>query len=223
MLSVIIPTYNEKENIPTLISRLEGCLPPDHEIIIVDDSSPDGTADAVSELAKKNKSVRLVLRKAKAGLTGAVVEGVRAAKGDTILVMDADLSHPPEAAPRLAEALRNADIAVGSRLIKGGRVESWPFHRRVISSGADALARLLLGVKCSDPLSGFFAMRRSAFQKTRLRTKGYKLLLNILADNRGSKIAEVPYTFRDRHAGKTKLGAGETINYVFDLLRIKFG
>ncbi|MFH0737506.1 MAG: polyprenol monophosphomannose synthase [Candidatus Micrarchaeota archaeon] len=223
MLSIIIPTYNERENIPLLISRLEASLCAEHEIIIVDDSSPDGTAVAVSEIAKNDKTVYLISRKAKTGLTGAVVEGVKAAKGDIIIVMDADLSHPPEAVPKLAEALKGADIAIGSRLAQGGGVESWPMHRKVISSGADTLARLLLGISCSDPMSGFFAMRRSAFLKIRFRSRGYKLLLNILADNPKAKVAEVPYTFKDRHAGKTKLGAGETINYVFDLLRIKLG
>ncbi len=223
MLSIIIPTYNERENLAPLVSRLEKALESEHEIIIVDDNSPDGTADAALALAKDVPSLRLVRREGKKGLTSAVLAGAAAAKGEIILVMDADLSHPPESVPALASALAGSDLAIGSRLMKGGGVESWPTHRRMISRGADSLARLVLGIRCSDPLSGFFAVRKSVLAGTRFRTKGYKLLLNILADNRSIRVAEVPYMFRDRHAGKTKLGAFEMLNFLFDLLRIRFG
>ncbi len=223
MLSIIIPTYNERENLAPLVSRLEKALESEHEIIIVDDNSPDGTADAALALAKGVPQLRLVRREGKKGLTSAVLAGAAAAKGEIILVMDADLSHPPESVPALASALAGSDLAIGSRLMKGGGVESWPMHRRMISRGADSLARLVLGIRCSDPLSGFFAVRKSVLAGTRFRTKGYKLLLNILADNRSIRVAEVPYMFRDRFAGKTKLGAFEMLNFLFDLIRIRFG
>jgi dolichol-phosphate mannosyltransferase len=101
-------------------------------------------------------------------------------------------------------------------------MKTWPFHRRMISWGAESLARALLGVKVSDPMSGFFAVRRDVFLKTRLRARGYKILLNILADNPRMRIAELPYSFSDRHSGRTKLGAMEMATYVLDLLRLRF-
>ncbi len=223
MISVLIPTYNEKDNMRPLLTALSACLPPDHEIIVIDDNSPDGTGDEVKALSAGDKRIRLLERGGKSGLTSAITDGFAESKGDAIVVMDADLSHPPEVVPALAGRLGSADLVVGSRLIEGGKVERWPMHRRVISKAADALARLLLGVKISDPLSGFFAIRRDAMARTRFRTKGYKLLLNILADNPRLRIIEAPYVFRDRHAGATKLGMREVVRYVFDLLRIRFG
>lgn len=223
MLSIIIPTYNERENLAPLVSRLEKALGAGHEIIIVDDNSPDGTAEEALALSRDHPSLRLVRREGKKGLTSAVLAGAEAAKGDSILVMDADLSHPPEAAQALASALETSDLVIGSRLMEGGGVEKWPLHRKLISKGADLLARLVLGIRCSDPLSGFFAMKRGLLSGTRFRTKGYKLLLNILYDNRSVRVVEVPYVFRDRFAGRTKLGALEMLNFLFDLLRIRFG
>ena len=214
MLSIIIPTYNERENIPMLIRKLEG-LPSRHEIIVVDDNSPDGTAQAVESL--NNPSVRLIKRKEK-GLSGAIVAGVSAAKGENIMVMDADLSHPPELVPEFLSKLKDHDLVIGKRT----RVERWPFHRKMISKGAEFLAGLL-GIRVPDPLSGFFAMRKKAFRKTRIRTKGYKILLNILYDNPGLTIAEIPYVFKNRYKGKTKLGYPEIFNYLLDLWRIRFG
>ncbi|MBI5227682.1 polyprenol monophosphomannose synthase [Candidatus Micrarchaeota archaeon] len=224
MFSIIIPTYNEAGNVKPIISRLRKCLEEakeDYEIIFVDDNSPDGTADAVDKISKSISNVRLVRRKKKDGLTGAIVAGVNASKGNIIVVMDGDLSHPPETVPLLLSKLKTCDLAVGSRLIEGGSVEHWPFHRKFLSKGADYIARIFLGMTLSDPLSGFFAIRKSIFQKTHFRTKGYKILLNILADNPEIKINEVAYIFRDRAWGETKLGSLEIINYVFDLLRLK--
>ncbi|MEW6722126.1 MAG: polyprenol monophosphomannose synthase [Candidatus Micrarchaeota archaeon] len=223
MLSVIIPTYNEKGNIAILIRRLDASLGGSHEIIVVDDNSPDGTAAEVEAIAAGLESVRLVRRESKAGLTGAILAGVKAAKGDRIAVMDADLSHPPEKVAELSKSLDSADLAVGSRLMEGGEVKKWPLHRKLISRVADALARIVVGTDCTDPLSGFFAARKEVFGRTDFRTKGYKLLLNILADNRGLRVREIPYTFRDRHAGATKLGNIEILTYLLDLCRIRFG
>jgi dolichol-phosphate mannosyltransferase len=223
MLSVLLPTYNEKENIGQLIQKLETVLKTGYEIIVIDDNSPDGTAEAVRKLAKEKKALRLVVRKGKHGLTGAILAGVKEARGDRMLVMDADLSHPAEAVPELVSALDGCDIVIGSRLIPGGGVERWPIHRKLISRSAQFLAELLLNPKCSDPLSGFFAIRKGLIKKTRFRTRGYKLLLNILYDNPEAKVCEVPYFFRDREAGKTKLGMGEIGNYLLDIFKIRFG
>ncbi|MBI5046895.1 polyprenol monophosphomannose synthase [Candidatus Micrarchaeota archaeon] len=185
MLSVIIPTYNESENIRLLVPLIVSSVSKkftDYEIIIVDDSSPDGTGSIVNSLSKKFPQVRLIVRKQKSGLTGAIVAGVNAAKGNWIIIMDADLSHPPDVVPLLASQLDAFDVVIGSRLMKGGKVENWPLHRKLMSDGANFLASLLLGVHISDPLSGFFAIRKDIFTKIRFRTKGYKLLLNILHD-----------------------------------------
>ena len=223
MLSIIIPTYNERGNILHLIALLEAVVEDAHEIIVVDDNSPDGTADAALKASKKFPAVRLLKREGKAGLSSAVMAGVSAAKGERILVMDADISHPPELVPKMAAALKDCDLVIGSRMLPGGGVKSWPIHRRLISFGAELLARLAVGVKVSDPLSSFFAMRRETFAATRVRTKGYKILLNILADNRAFRIIEIPYVFSDRKAGRTKLGAMEIFRYAADLARIRFG
>jgi len=220
MLSIIIPTYNERGNIQPLVSRLEKSLQEDHEIIFVDDNSPDGTAQVVSELSRQSPAVRLVRRERKDGLTGAVVAGLSAARGDRIVVMDADLSHPPEVVQELVAGLSDHDLVLGSRMLKGGGVVAWPLSRGLISKGAEVLARIFIGVKVADPLTGFFAIRRPVFEKTRFRVKGYKILLNILADNRRIRIKEVAYVFGARHAGTTKLGTGEILNYVLDLARI---
>lgn len=222
MLSIIVPTYNERGNIEPLITGLEGAVRSKHEIIVVDDSSPDGTASVVEKLSERYPAVRLVSRRKKGGLTGAVLVGVGAATGNDIVVMDADLSHPPGEVPNIARLLRGTDLVVGTRFAQGGGIKSWPAHRRLVSAGANLLARVVLGVRCSDPMSGFFAVRKDVFLRTRFRTKGYKLLLNLIADNPGLRIKELAYSFMDRHSGKTKLGAGEMLTYVFDLFRIRF-
>lgn len=222
MISIIIPTYNEKENIGPLVAAIEKSVADEHEIIIIDDSSPDGTGLEVSRLMERHPCLRLAVRPKKLGLSGAIMEGLRGARGSIIVVMDADLSHPPDAIPGMLSSMEGSDLVIGSRLMQGGQVQNWPMHRRMISGGADMLARLVLGVRVSDPLSGFFAIRRKYLEKTRMRAKGYKLLLNILADNPRMRVSEVPYTFRDRHAGKTKLGIGEMATFLLDILRIRF-
>jgi dolichol-phosphate mannosyltransferase len=223
MLSVIIPTYNEVGNIEILISRLENLIEEDHEIIVVDDNSPDGTSSIVTKLSKKYSNLKLVKRKRKEGLASAILAGVEASKGQDIVVMDADLSHPPELVPKIASDLSDHDLVIGSRLIEGGGVKDWPFHRKLISKIAEFLARKMLNIKSTDPLSGFFAIRKEIFNNTKTRIKGYKILLNLLNDNPDIRIKEFPYLFEDRHKGKTKLGLYEVIEYVLDLFRLRFG
>jgi dolichol-phosphate mannosyltransferase len=107
--------------------------------------------------------------------------------------------------------------------MKGGEVKNWPIYRKIISRGADFIARLVLGINVSDPMSGFFIIKKDLFEKSRIKVKGYKILLNLLYDNKGAKIIEIPYTFKDRFRGKTKLDTKEMVNYLFDILRIRFG
>lgn len=224
MISIVIPTYNEKENIELLIDRIEKAMnryTKDFEIVIVDDNSPDGTWKLVERLNKEKKFVKLLKRSGKLGLTSAVLDGVKNANGDKIIVMDADLSHPPEKLPEIAKELENNDLVIGSRNIKSGGSKDWPIHRKIISVGATSLAKIVLGIKSSDPMSGFFGVKKSIIENTKFKTKGYKILLNILAYNKNIKIKEIPYMFEDRHAGKTKLGNQEILTYVQDLISLK--
>jgi dolichol-phosphate mannosyltransferase len=216
MLSVVVPTYNEAGNLPPLAERLQAALAGrDWELIVVDDGSPDGTADLAEALAPR-LPVRVVRRAGKAGLASAVVAGFDAARGDVLLVMDADLSHPPETVPALADAIAGgADLAVGSRYVPGGGVEDWPLKRRVVSRGACLMGNLLVPVR--DATSGFFALRRSVIQGVRLNPIGFKIGFEVIARGRYRTVVEVPYTFRDRALGSSKFGRREIVQYVQQL------
>ncbi len=226
-VSVILPTYNERETLPVLLRRLAGIVRDarlDCEAVVVDDASPDGTGDMAARAGAELRDVLPVLvvsRPCKAGLASAVLEGVRHGRGDVIAVMDGDLSHPPEIVPRLVEAVaRGADVAVGSRYAPGGGITGWPVERHVISRGATWLARMLVGPRVADPVSGFFAARREVFEQVRFEGLGYKLLLEILASGSASRVEEVPYVFTERVRGRSKLGAGEILNYARLVVRL---
>ncbi len=219
-VTIVLPTYNERETLPILLRRLGEIVAQagaDCEAVVVDDSSPDGTAEAAARAAAPLRStlpVTVLTRPAKSGLASAVLEGVRRSRGDVIVVMDSDLSHPPEVVPRLLGAVAaGADVAVGSRYVAGGGIGRWPVWRRVLSGGATLLARAVLGVRVRDPLSGFFAARRDLFARARLEGVGYKLLLELLAAGR-PRVTEVPYVFTERAGGRSKLGGGEILNYL---------
>jgi dolichol-phosphate mannosyltransferase len=224
---VILPTYNERETLPALLEQLAVAAAGarlDCEAVVVDDGSPDGTAEAASRAAaglRDRLAVVIIGRRAKTGLTSAVIDGVRHGAGDVIVVMDADLSHPPELVPRLVEAIaRGADVAIGSRYAPGGGIKRWPVERHVISWGATLLARKVLGTRIADPVSGFFAVRRAVFEQVRFAGLGYKLLVEILASGAASRVDEVPYVFTDRTSGRSKLGPGEILNYARLILRL---
>jgi len=223
MLSVIIPTFNEKENIPVIIPRLASILEEEgipHEIIVMDDDSPDGTAKAVGSIQKRFPQARCVVRKENKGLSPAVIDGYGEARGDIHLVMDADLSHPVEAVPEMYRAIaeEGADISVGSRHTKGGGIENWPFMRRFISFGAAMMARPL--TPCSDPMSGFFALRPEVIKDAPLKPRGYKILLEVLVKGRYQKVKEIPITFKDRELGESKLGSRVILYYLQHLLQL---
>ena len=212
----MIPTYNEKDNLDELVRRIvQACAGAgiESEIVIVDDNSPDGTGARSEELAKDN-CMKVVHRTGKLGLSSAVLEGFKVATGDILLVMDADLSHPPEKIPEMASKISSGDaeIVFGSRYVPGGSVENWPFHRRLISKGATLFARPLTKIK--DPMSGFFMLKRSVIEGAELNPIGYKIGLEILVKGKYSKVAEVPIHFANRKAGKSKLGAGEFLKYI---------
>ncbi len=230
--SIVIPTYNESENILKLISEIEKNLPTSDftEIIVVDDNSPDGTGKLVEDCITKkgikakeknsshtkNHILKVVHRTGKEGLIPAILDGVRQSSGTNVLIMDADFSHPPEVIPKMmSELKRNPNsIVIGSRYIEGGKVVGWPARRKILSKGASTLARLGLNVKrVKDPMSGLFALPRELIQNISIATKGYKILLEILVKNKEIPVIEVPYTFTDRQSGKSKMSYNVIVNY----------
>lgn len=230
--SIVIPTYNESDNIIRLITEIEKNIPKSDstEIVIVDDNSPDGTGKLVENYIKeqklndtkenlpnsKNHRVKLVHRSEKNGLIPAILDGVKQSSGVNIIIMDADFSHPPEIIPRMMNELKlNPDtIIVGSRYVEGGRVIGWPKKRKLLSMGASTLARFGLNVKSvKDPMSGLFALPRTLIQNISIDTKGYKILLEILVKNKQVPIIEIPYTFTDRQSGKSKMSYNVIFNY----------
>lgn len=216
--SIVIPTYNERANVLPLhadITRvLKGCW--DYEIIFVDDKSPDGTAEAIREIAAGDTRVRLLERPGKLGLGSAITEGFASAQGDYWVMMDADLSHQPKFLPALLDALSVADIAVGSRYVEGGGVEAWPIFRRLASRVASQLGRSIVGVPTRDLTSGFAAFRRQTLEPVLpyLNPSGFKLLLEVLAKSRRSRVTEVPILFVDRKYGQSKFSSGEVLTYL---------
>ncbi|QOJ15081.1 MAG: polyprenol monophosphomannose synthase [Planctomycetia bacterium] len=225
-VSVIIPTYNERENLPALVRRVSDALratpAAEAEILIVDDDSPDGTATLAEQLSSTAPvPVRCIVRRGERGLATAVIRGLREARGRVCVVMDADLSHPPESIPALLAALDDSGVqmAVGSRFVRGGRVDlHWPLHRRLNSLFGRMLARPLTPVK--DMMAGFFAVRRADVQLDRLAPVGYKILLEILVRHGFRRVMEVPITFADRAAGRTKLDVAEQLRYLRHLSKL---
>ncbi|HEY8759253.1 MAG TPA: polyprenol monophosphomannose synthase [Candidatus Limnocylindria bacterium] len=216
MLSVVVPTYNEAGSVPKLAERLHAALGArDWELVIVDDGSPDGTADIAAALAPRIPT-NVVRRAGKGGLASAVISGFAAARGDILVVMDADLSHPPELVPALLSAIEDgADLAVGSRYVAGGGVEDWPMQRQMVSRVACLMGSALVPVR--DATSGFFALRRSVIDGVTLNPIGFKIGFEVIARGRYRSVVEVPYTFRDRELGASKFGRREIGQYVVQL------
>ena len=216
-LSIVVPTYNEAENIEQLVAGIKASLQGEwaYEVIVVDDGSPDGTAEVVRRAAAADPSIRLLERPQKLGLGSAVAAGFECATGDYWLMMDADLSHRPQDLPRMFAALADADIVVGSRYVAGGGTQGWPWHRRFMSRVSGMVARLLVGVPARDATSGFAAFRREAVEPLlpSLRLAGFKLLLELLAAAPHARVIEVPITFVERQRGRSKLGFGEALTY----------
>jgi dolichol-phosphate mannosyltransferase len=222
-LSIIVPTYNEAQTIERFVARLSAAAAAlDHELVVVDDSA-DGTVALLARLAAERPRLRVLHRTGRRGLASAVVEGIAAARGQTLCVMDADLQHPPEYVPALVRALDDAqaDVAIASRFVPGGGSDL-SAARQVVSGGALACARLLLprARRVADPMSGFFAFRRRVVDGIELRPIGYKVLLEILVRGRIRRVVEVPYHFAARPAGDSKLGAAQHWEYLRHLGRL---
>ena len=228
-LSVIIPTYNESKNVPELVKQLTALLDPvlgdSSELVVVDDDSPDATWKVAAELSASNSRVRAIRRQGEKGLSTAVIRGWQAARGEILAVIDADLQHPPEVIVGLVGALEDhVDLAVASRHVEGGGVSDWSFARRILSRGAQFLGLLLLpGVlgRVSDPMSGYFMVRRSAIAGATLSPLGYKILLEVIGRGRIRSISEVGYVFRERTAGESKVTWRLYPQYLRHLLRLR--
>lgn len=209
-LSLVIPTFNESANIAELLKRLEVTLgATGWEVVFVDDDSADGTAKLVREFALADARVRCVHRIGRRGLSSACIEGILASSAPVIAVMDADLQHDETILPRMLDKIHEgAELVVATRYDQGGSTGDWDASRLAMSQFATRVSRLVVKQSVSDPMSGFFMLRRDLFELTvrNLSAMGFKILLDLLASvPRQIRIAEVPYRFRDRHAGESKL------------------
>ncbi|SEF22005.1 dolichol-phosphate mannosyltransferase [Amycolatopsis pretoriensis] len=209
---VVIPTYNERENLGPILDRLHKVLPDVH-VLVVDDGSPDGTGELADERAAANDHVHVLHRTEKAGLGAAYIAGFRwglAREYNTIVEMDADGSHAPEDLPRLLDAVGDADLAIGSRYVPGGAVVNWPVKRQVLSRGANVYSQIALGMRTRDITAGFRAYRRPVLEKLALdevNSHGYcfQIDLTIRTADAGFEIVEVPITFTEREIGESKM------------------
>ena len=227
-VSVIIPTYNEAENIPILLDRLASTLAAiSHEIIVVDDNSPDGTWQVAEKISLNRPDLRVIRRLNERGLSSAVVAGMSAAKGACLAVMDSDLQHDEAALPEMLRAVEAGEcqLAIGSRGVAGGSYGDFSKTRRFMSWVAAAMARILLPVTVRDPMSGFFVVRRDVFTECadRINPLGFKILLEFIGRNPGIKIKEIGYVFRLREHGETKLSGSVIRNYIIALYDMRFG
>jgi dolichol-phosphate mannosyltransferase len=223
-VSVIVPTYNEAANVRPLVAAVAQALSGvAWELIFVDDDSPDGTWREVAALAREGAPVRCIRRVGRRGLSSAVVEGVLAANAPVVAVMDADMQHDEALLPRMLQTLQtsDADLVVGSRHVDGGGLGEWNGVRRRMSAFATWSSRILIGRSVGDPMSGFFMTSRDVFDAAiyDLSQQGYKILLDLLTSSpRPLKVVELPYVFRDRRAGESKVEAMIVLEYAFLLI-----
>lgn len=231
-ICVVIPTYNEKENVAPLLDRMRKVGLQDLHVLFVDDASPDGTAEAVREEMSRDKSVQLLEREGKKGIGSAHLDGFRKAietlSPEMLVEMDADLQHPPEVIPELAAAMqRGADVVLASRKVKGGGTVGWSLWRRVVSKGANVLAEAILGLEVKDSTSGFRALNQKAALSlvgAQLPTPAYSFQVASLyyMKKRRMKIVEIPFVFETRRAGKSKMGLGEVVGFFLDIWKVRF-
>ena len=224
-LSLIVPTYNEAENLPELVNRVRSAMKGhSFELIVVDDDSPDHTAD-VAERLKSECPIKLVVRNRERGLASAVLAGFRQASGSVLGVLDADLQHPPEhLRSMLMEIHRGADLAIASRYGPGRKEVGGGFARNSMSRAATLLARVVLSSARTtpDPLSGYFLLRREVVDGVELKPVGYKILLEVLARGRARRVKSLPYVFHQRERGDSKFDWREQAKSLGHILRLAF-
>ena len=223
-LSLIVPTVNERDNVTALLRRVHKALS-DHpyELLIVDDASTDGTRDVALEFAAQYP-LRVISRTTR-DLASAVAEGFEQAKAEIFAVMDADLQHPPEMLPALLQEIdKGADLVIGSRYVKGGGIRGWSLRRWIISRGAIFLTRLLVSSarRVEDPLSGFFMLKRQVIEGAGVKPRGFKILLEILVKGHHHRVVEVPYQFKERTRGESKLNFKQDLAYLGQLCRLSY-
>lgn len=222
-LTVIIPTYNEEANISNIIHKVNSVFKENSlngEILIVDDNSSDRTITQVREIQNNLTNVHLIVRTSDHGLSQSVTEGFTRAISDIFIVIDADFSHPPELIPVMYEQIQMGnDVVIGSRYMKGGGIKQWPLKRRIISFGGTFLGRLLFP-DITDPVSGFFAVRKTVVENAPLKPRGYKILLEVLGKGIWLKDKEIPFEFVDRQCGVSKLQPKIIIQYVQQVTEI---
>ncbi len=233
---VVIPTFNESENIEQLITQVNSALSNsgiEHQIIVVDDASPDGTGDIADKVALTIRNLKVIHRPGRAGIGSAYKETfarvLAESSADVLCEIDSDLSHDPSALPSLVAATESgADVVLGSRYVKGGKILGWPLTRRIVSKGANLLARIILGLPVKDATSGFRAYKAEALRKIDLasvRMEGYPFQVEMVqkCKQAGLEITEVPYTFRQRKMGRSKLRRKEYFDFLKTVLRLRFG
>ena len=228
VVSVVTPTFNEAENLPLLVASLQESLAGlRYEIIVADDDSPDGTWEIAERLGEADPSVRLVRRFHDHGLSAAVLDGMSVARGRVLAVIDADLQHDPAILPDMVAALDDgrADVVVGSRATEGGGYGDWAASRRLVSWVATFIARVVLRVSVSDPMSGYFALTRSAYERgaAGINPRGFKILLEFIGRDRDLRVLEVPYEFRNRVHGETKLNRSVIRSYLLAVAELRLG
>ncbi|MGN6258054.1 MAG: polyprenol monophosphomannose synthase [Solirubrobacterales bacterium] len=228
---LVLPTYNEAENLEPLVEAVRAKLPPSAQVLIVDDGSPDGTGAIADRLAEQDENVRVLHRPRKEGLGPAYIAGFRealAGGAGLVLEMDADFSHDPRYLPRLLEAAQHAGVVLGSRYVDGGGVSDWGPLRRAISRGGSAYARLVLGVAVRDLTGGFKCFRREVLEAIDfddIATHGYAFQVEMTyrAIRRGFEVVEVPIIFRERRVGKSKMDLSIVAEAVCRLPLLRFG
>ncbi|WP_164997862.1 glycosyltransferase family 2 protein [Methanolobus psychrotolerans] len=230
MLSIVVPTFNERNNIPILADKLKSILEShrcDYEIIFVDDNSPDHTWELAREMSLADEHIRIIRRVGRKGLSSAVIEGFLASKGDYLAVIDADLQHDPEQIPQMVNELDkgDCDLVIASRYIDNGSVGDWNKLRILISEIATSMSQLVMKYRSTDPMSGFFILKRDVIDRNieKLSGKGFKILLDIMSVDDTLQIKEIPYTFSTRLHGESKLGNDVIVQYMEFLLERTFG
>ena len=229
--SLVIPTYNESKNVGKLVSHLcallDNLLPNQYELILVDDNSPDQTWEVAQQLTVHYPRLRVMRRQQERGLSSAVIRGWQVANGEILGVIDADLQHPPDTLSQMVKQVQaGADLAVASRHVEGGGVSDWSLLRRFLSRGAQMLGLLILPSvvgRVTDPMSGYFMVRRSAIAGHTLNPVGYKILLEVIGRGRVGDITEVGYVFQEREAGESKVTWKQYLEYLGHLVRLRSG
>jgi dolichol-phosphate mannosyltransferase len=229
LLSVVIPTYKERDNIENVVNILSGLLdktiPGNYELIVVDDDSPDRTWEVAENLIPDYPQLRVMRRQEERGLSSAVIRGWQGARGSILGVIDGDLQHPPEVLTQLWQKIeQGADLAVASRHVEGGGVSSWSVIRRFLSRGAQVLGLVILPEvvgRVSDPMSGYFMVRRKAIANTTLNPIGYKILLEVIGRGQIGEIGEAGYIFRERTEGESKVTWKQYVDYIQHLIRLR--